>query len=192
MLAFPTLLLCSLLVTPAWSAEPKILPDFELVDLTGKKHNPAAAKDNKIVVYVYVSIDCPIANFYQPTLRKLAQKFEKQGVRFYQIHSDPDLTPKAARKHTRDFNVVSPVILDPTQKLARAYKAKVTPEVHAITRDGSCIYRGRIDDTYAALGKRRPKPTTRDLEAALTASLAGKKIEVPVTEAIGCQIFIED
>ena len=53
-------------------------------------------------------------------------------------------------------------------------------------------YRGRIDDTYAAYGKRRPEPTTRALETALIAVLAGKKVAVPRTEAVGCQILIED
>ena len=163
-----------------------------LTDFDGRKHDPFAQPGTKAAVLVFVNVDCPIANFYQPTLRKLARKYEKQGVLFFQIHADPDLTAKEAAKHALDFGVVSPGILDPKQKWARLYKAKVTPEAHLVVRDGTVAYRGRIDDTYAAYGKRRPEPTTRDLEAALTAVLAGKKVAVPLPEAVGCQILIED
>jgi hypothetical protein len=49
-------------------------------------------------------------------------------------------------------------------------------------------YRGRIDDKYVAIGLERPNPTRRDLEAALTASLAGQSIAEPRTQAVGCYI----
>lgn len=168
------------------------LASYKLVDVTGKTHHPGASKGTKAVVFVYVDTHCPIANFYQPTLRKLARKFQKQGVLFFQVHPDPDRSKEDVLLHIKEFGVVSPVILDSSQKWAKLHQAKATPEAHLIAPDGTCLYRGRIDDTYTTYGKRRPKPTTRDLEAALIATLAGKKIATPVTKAIGCQILIED
>lgn len=47
----------------------------------------------------------------------------------------------------------------------------------------SVLYRGRIDDRYTADGVRREEPTTRDLEAALTAVVAGKKPPAAETAA---------
>lgn len=162
----------------------------EVRDITGKDHS-AAIKQAKAVVYIYTDTTCPIANFYQPTLRRLAQKYASKNVLFFQVHPDPDRTVVELESHTKDFEVVSPVILDPTQNLARLHRAKVTPEAHVYSPDGKCRYRGRIDDTYTTYGKRRPKPTTHDLDEALAAVLAGKKVATPVTKAIGCQLFIE-
>ena len=67
----------------------------------------------------------------------------------------------------------------------------MTPEAHVYLRDGTCVYRGRIDDTYTTYGKRRPSPTTHDLRDALSAIISGSKVTNPVTKAIGCQILIE-
>ena len=44
----------------------------EVRDITGKDH-AAAIKQAKAVVYIYTDTTCPIANFYQPTLRRLAK-----------------------------------------------------------------------------------------------------------------------
>jgi hypothetical protein len=48
------------------------------------------------------------------------------------------------------------------------------------------LYRGRIDDRYAELGRERPTPTTHDLEDALKAAIAGKPVAVKETRAVGC------
>ena len=187
-------LLCALLADSGLLAlaGEKTPPAAErLVDITGTVHQPAAAGNTTAVVFVYVDTTCPIANFYQPTLRRLARKFEPRGVRFFQIHPDPDGRKDSLARHAREFNVISPVILDDKQQHARRHQAKVTPEAHVYLPDGTRVYRGRIDDTYATYGKRRPRPTTHDLEEALIATLSGKKVATPVTQAVGCQILLE-
>jgi len=173
------------------SRGPFPLNGLKLVDITGAVHEPAKSARTVAAVFVYVDTTCPIANFYQPSLRRLARTFEPRGIRFFQLHPDPDGEKGELTRHAGEFEVISPVILDNKQHYARLHKAKVTPEAHVYLRDGTCVYRGRIDDTYATYGKRRPEPTTRDLEAAINAILSGKKVANPVTRAIGCQILIE-
>ena len=186
-----------LLLSPtAWSQSAREqsslkLENLRLVDVVGVVHEPAKSKGTVAMVFVYVDTTCPIANFYQPSLRRLARAFEAKGVRFFQIHPDPDGKKEDLARHAREFEVISPVILDNKQDYARFHKARVTPEAHVYLRNGTCVYRGRIDDTYTTYGKRRPKPTTRDLEDALAAILGGRKVTTPVTKAIGCQILIE-
>jgi hypothetical protein len=63
-----------------------------------------------------------------------------------------------------------------------------TPEVAIVTPAGQIAYRGRIDDQYADLGKKRLAPTQRDLREALTSILAGQPVPRPRTVAIGCLI----
>lgn len=143
------------------------------------------------MVLVFISTDCPIANFYQPSLRRLAGKYSDKGVAFYQIHPDPEVAPDDAKQHVRDFEITAPAAIDHGQRLTKQLQAKTTPEVFVLTPDGKTAYRGRIDDTYTTFGKRRPAPTKHDLKEALNAVLAGKKVAVPVTDSVGCRIFVE-
>jgi hypothetical protein len=53
---------------------------------------------------------------------------------------------------------------------------------------GAIKYRGRIDNFYAALGKPRQRATSHDLRNALAAVVAGRTVEPPRTEALGCYI----
>ena len=166
-------------------------PELTIQDLAGKKHTPWSDAKTKAVVVAFVSTDCPIANFYQPSLRQLARQYADKGIAFFQIHPDPEVDPKDAQKHVKDFEINVPVVIDHGQRLTKQLEAKTTPEVFVLTPDGRTAYRGRIDDTYTTFGKRRPSPTKHDLKEALEAILEGRKVAVPVTESVGCRIFIE-
>ena len=89
-------------------------------------------------------------------------------------------------------NDTAPAVLDHNQQVAQSLRAKVTPEAFVIDRQGKTHYQGRIDDLYADFGKRRRTPKIHDLKNALQALVAGKKIEQPMTNAIGCYISYVD
>ena len=99
-----------------------------------------------------------------------------------------DTGKKEAKKHAKEYKIATPQILDSKQKLAKELKAEMTPEAVVLNGKNEVVYRGRIDDTYAALGKKRAKPTTYDLKSAIEAVLAGKQPNVKETEAVGCYI----
>jgi hypothetical protein len=63
------------------------------------------------------------------------------------------------------------------------------PEAVILSSAGGVLYRGRIDDRYSLDGKRKLRAHTKDLESALEAVLAGKKIAVPSTRAYGCPLL---
>jgi hypothetical protein len=50
------------------------------------------------------------------------------------------------------------------------------------------VYRGRIDDRFAALGKSRPVARTRDVEDVLAALARGEAVPTRTTTAVGCAI----
>ncbi|MBT5706110.1 MAG: redoxin domain-containing protein [Verrucomicrobia bacterium] len=157
-------------------------------DLSGNplelKHDPTI----KAKVFIFILHDCPIANQYQPAIRRLADKFKNQGVRFHLIHADPDTTEAQAQKHAFDYQIESPVYLDPTHELVRQFEATVTPEVVVLDATNKKIYQGRIDNLYFKLGRKRFRPTEHDLADALTALLENKPIKREKTTAIGCYI----
>ena len=105
------------------------------------------------------------------------------------VYVDPDLTLADVKKHLKEFGYSGvPAILDSTQKLVNATGASVTPEAAVIGASGKVLYRGRIDNVYAWLGKRRPEATEKDLRKAIDEVLSGKPVSTPETKAIGCYI----
>jgi hypothetical protein len=152
-----------------------------LLELT--PHHPVKAK-----VFIFILHDCPIANQYQPAIRRLVDKFRDQGVRFHLIHADPNTTEAQAQKHASEYQIESPIYLDPTHELVSRFKATVTPEAVVLDATNKKIYQGRIDNLYFKLGRKRFRPTEHDLADALKALLEGKPIKRAKTTAIGCYI----
>lgn len=172
------------LVVPLGAAS--LLGALELQTAGGQRIDPLAVGTNKAVVVLFISTDCPISNAYAPEVNRIASEYGPRGVAVRLVYADGDVTPASAKKHLADFGYTMTAVLDPEQKLASRLGAKVTPEAFVVSPTGSTIYRGRIDDMYPALGKRRPQPTERELRAALDAFLAGKPVAKPVTDAVGC------
>ena len=163
-------------------------PAWKFRDLLGNDHDPFQADGAKAIVVVFVTTDCPIANYYQPTLSRMTDEYAPQGVPFFLCHSDPDIEQEAAIKHAEEFKTKATVILDGNQAIAKRLDAKVTPEAFLVDRVGKTLYRGRINDLYADYGKRRSAPRTNDLTDAIDALLAGEPIATAKTKAIGCYI----
>lgn len=135
-----------------------------------------------IRVLVFTTTDCPISNRYAPEIQRLASKF-RDRARFVLVYPVPSDSADVIREHHKKFGYSLESVRDAS--LVKKTGVTVTPEVAVMAGD-RMVYRGRIDDRYVELGRERPKPTSHDLEAALTALVAGKPVAVPETRAIGC------
>ena len=142
----------------------------------------------KAMVLVFIAPECPIANFYQPELARLDQLASNANMRMFMVYPDATLQAKGVRGHVRDFNITTPVILDPHHRLVEAVNAQVTPEAFIVTNEGDVVYSGRIDDRYTGLGMRRAEPGDRSLHDAILAIAAGRPVANARTEPIGCYI----
>jgi hypothetical protein len=140
------------------------------------------------ILFFFIRPDCPIANAYHPEIKRLAREYEPRGIASVVVYAEADLEPWKAECHVFEFDAGCPAILDPHLSLARKLGATVTPEAAVVSREGALLYRGRIDDQYAEVGKRRPEATRHDLRDALEAVLAGRPAPCPRTEGVGCSI----
>jgi hypothetical protein len=165
-----------------------IEPDVALLDLAGHKHRPFSDPDVRAVALVFVLPDCPIANSYLPTLNRLHDAYQPRGVRLFLVHADPKITRAEAGRHAAEYEIRPPVILDPHHDWVRRAAATKTPEAVVYSQQRQVLYRGRIDDQYVGLGKRRTEVTSHDLADALDAILAGQPVPRPNTEPVGCHI----
>lgn len=155
-------------------------------DLDDVPRRPLEPADKIASVLVFYWQDCPVSNSYAPELNRIA--VSHTNFAFYIVQVDPELTPAAAREHARKFDLHAPVLLDPQHRLVRLTKATVTPEAVVIGKQGQVLYRGRIDNGYVALEKKRAATTEHDLIEVLAALVAGKPLEKTETKAIGCLI----
>lgn len=146
----------------------------------------------KAVVIMFIGNDCPISNAYSPEINRLCREFGPKGVQFLLVYADADLDRNAAQQHAADYGYCCPVILDPEMTLVRWIGATVKPEAAVLSVKGQLLYRGRINDLYPEVGKKRPRPTTHDLRDAIEAVLAGKEVRVPRTRAVGCDIRLPE
>jgi hypothetical protein len=164
-------------------------PGLRLPDLDNQLVDPfQTAADTKAIVFLFISVDCPVSNRYAPEIRRLSEKFGARGVVFRLVYPNPAESPEAIRGHLKDYRYPASAMRDPRQQLAKFAKATITPEAALFDKQGRRLYLGRIDDRYVNLGLERPAPTRHDLEEALDATLAGTPVQEPIAPAVGCYI----
>lgn len=155
---------------------------------------PASSADkwqDRTVVLVFVGIECPVANGYVPEVRELQKTFDKHGIRWIAVHSEPGVTEASAKKHAAEYGIEIPLLLDSQQQLAAKVGAKVLGQV-AVLQQGQVVYRGRIDDRFDARnGKRRDTPSTHELRDVLTVLTNGQEYPFKEVPAYGCPIPFE-
>ena len=177
----------------AYGAEPMVIRD-----INGQQHvivdsdSSPSESPNKATVLIFINTDCPIANSYHPALSQIFDEYcgvNRQGdFAMILIHANPALTVAEAEKHRQDFDIESPIALDPDHRIAKTVKAYVTPEAVVIDGLGRVLYRGRIDDRFAAIGKKRVVPQREDLRLALKSIAVDQPVDIAITQAVGCRI----
>ena len=146
------------------------------------------ARAGKAVVFLFVSVDCPISNRYAPETRRLEERFAPEGVAFWLVYPNASDTPAAIRRHMSAYGFPGRALRDLKHDLIKHAGATITPEAVVSDSRRQLAYRGRIDDRFVNLGLERPHATRRDLAEALTAVLAGKSVPQASAPAIGCYI----
>ena len=160
--------------------------DFTFTDLRGVVRHPLEPGDRIASVLVFFWHDCPMSNAYAPELNRIAAAHT--NFAFYIVQVDSDLTVAAAKEHARSFALRPPVLMDSQHRLVKRVGATVTPEAVVVGKNGAVLYRGRIDDGYASLGKKRAAVTEHDLIDALDALAAGRPLKRTETKSPGCLI----
>jgi peroxiredoxin len=162
--------------------------DFSLSDADGKPHTAKEWGSARAVALFFLATECPISNRYAPEINRLAAEFEKQGVLFYGVQSDPAVSAAAARQHSQDYGFKFPMLMDPAQTLAGKTGVLLTPTSVILSPKGDLLYRGRIDNRYLDFGKYRDADIQPDFRLALESVLAGKPVAEPITKPIGCAL----
>ena len=161
---------------------------FSLMDLNGTIHSLEQNDSRRVRAFVFVSTECPVSNGYIKTLNELHTKIAKSGkaAEFFGVVSDPTVTRTQAAKHFAEYKAELPILFDASGLLAQALKPSHVPEAFVLDRDNKLVYRGAIDNSWEAIGRRRPKAEKEFLADAITLASSGKSVVVAETKPVGC------
>ncbi len=194
--AIGVLMLAALVGGPAFAAEPtavigRKVADFTLRDFRGQAVSLVEAAPDKLVVVAVLGTECPLCKLYAPRLAELATAYEPKGVVFLGLDANRQDAVTEMVAYARVHGINFPILKDLNQVVADHLGAMRTPEVFVLDRERVIRYWGRIDDQYGIEANKRyqkREPQQRPLAEALDALLAGKPVEKPETQAIGCLI----
>lgn len=163
-------------------------PAFNLPATDGKTYNLNDFKDKYLVIFFSCN-HCPYVIGSDEITRQTARKYAIKGVRFIAINSnskktylEDDFAHMVERMERFNFPWV--YLYDESQEIALKYGALRTPHFYVFNEKRELVYTGRGVDS-----PRDPsKMTVNDLVRALDELTNGKKISVPLTNPIGCNV----
>ncbi|MEK6246840.1 MAG: redoxin domain-containing protein, partial [Planctomycetales bacterium] len=188
-----TLLTSSLLLSTAW-ADPIVIPKkrserprLKSVYAATHELKELWQPDTKAMVFVFMGVDCPVAQLYLPRLESLYEKFYEQGIQFYGVYPNSRVDFLTLAHHAHDQKIPFPVLLDLEHRLAILLDAEVTPEVVVLDAKWEKRYQGAIDNQFKKRGRLR-KATQHYLSDAIDQILAGESVKIDYMPPSGCPI----
>ncbi|HYE04641.1 MAG TPA: thioredoxin family protein [Planctomycetota bacterium] len=164
-------------------------PDFALPATDGTTCTLATFAAAPVLVVFFTCNHCPYVIGSDEVTRATADAFAEDGVRFVAINANsvgtiaedgfPQMVARM-RQHRFPWTYCH----DATQDTARRYGALRTPHFYVFDRERRLRYTGRGVDSP----RDTTKMTVNDLAAALTALVAGRQPDRPVTNPIGCNV----
>lgn len=156
--------------------------------LTISTFGAVAQKENS--VYIFLSETCPICKNATTELKKLNKEYSKLGYKFIGLFPNENVSTQETRRiFARKFNIDFTLIADTNQHFTQKFSVKITPEVIVWNEaKQKILYRGKIDNSFESVGKRRTITTEFYLKNALE-SIQNNNIEsITFTEPVGCFI----
>jgi len=126
-------------------------------------HHPSSF--DSLTVYVFLLDECLISQFYTPELSRLHESYKKSGVGFMGYFPNSTSSQHDIAVFAEEYHIDFPLEADYEKVFVEKFDISVTPEVAVWDhRSDRLLYRGRIDDSYVRVGKRKLHPKNHDLE----------------------------
>lgn len=165
-------------------------PDFEIPGIDKEVyHLGSYRKKFKAIAVVFMSNDSANVDQYIERLKQIQTDFGTQGFTLMGIDSNhrPESiadSMETMKKYAQAKKLNFPYLRDPTQDVAKSFKAKVIPTVYLLDSDAVICYQGRIDDCSESV----EKVGDYYLRDSISAMLSGAKIPQNYIEPVGTDI----
>lgn len=168
-------------------------PDFALPDTDGEPGRLVSRDDfaeHPLLLVMFLCNHCPFVVHIRERLTELTRAWMDRGVAVVAISSnDPERYPEDApakmAEYKRRFGFPYPYLFDADQSVALRYHAACTPDFFLFDGTRRLVYRGQLDKSRPGNGV---PVTGEDLEAAITAALAGEPPLADQHPSLGCNI----
>ncbi len=169
-------------------------PNFTAIDTNGVEHSLSDFK-GKNVVLEWSNHECPfVVKHYEPgNMQKLQKEATENGTVWITIVSSAKgkqgaVNAAEANKIMEEVGAMSTArILDPSGEIGKLYKAKTTPHMFVINKEGILAYAGAIDSD-SSMSQESIKGATNYVMDALAALDAGEEVKVASTKPYGCSV----
>ncbi len=162
-----------------------LAPGFTLIDQNG---NSVALSDykGKIVVLEWLNPDCPFVkrHYDKGTFTGMSDTYAEKGVVWLAINTTHYFDTEQNLAFAKEMDIKHPVLDDNEGNVGRLYKAKTTPHMIIIGKDGQIAYNGAIDDDP----KGQKTDITNYVSQALDQMLDGKEVIISETTPYGCTV----
>ena len=164
-------------------------PDFDLIGTDVDYYSLDSFKDFDNLIIFFTCNHCPYVTGSDEVTRMTIEKFNNKQFKFIAINSNSKNTYEEDSfdnmvKRMDEFKFPWLYLYDETQKTAKDYGALKTPHFYVFNQERKLVYTGRGVDS--------PKDSSNikvnDLDRVLSELVEKKKISVPVTNPIGCNI----
>lgn len=136
-------------------------------------------------LYVFLNADCPVCRTIAKDIQVTADSFP--NVTVLGVISNDMSSEVEMEEFRHDFSLRFSFIYDLHGALAERLQAHTTPEC-VVIHDTLVVYKGRFNNAYVSIGRRRQVVTEHDVHDVLTSLYHGKVPEYRETEATGCAI----
>ena len=170
----------------------KTVSDFHLKSTDNKWISLKKYPTAKGFIVVFICNHCPFVSRYAERLNMLNKKFGPLGIPLIAINSSDTLifgdeTFDKMIAYSKKKKYTFPYLCDKNQSVGRNFGANKTPHAFVIWKQKSnwvIEYSGSLDDN----GAESSKVTHAYISEAVENLLAGKKVSIPATNSIGCEI----
>ena len=165
-------------------------PDFEIPGIDKEVyHLGSYRKKYKAIAVIFMGNVSSHVDLYIERLKQIQLDLGDRNFTIMGIDSKHRSEPIAEsmemmQKYARDNQLNFPYLRDPTQDVAKGFKAKVIPTVYLLDSDAVIRYQGRIDDCAESI----EKVTKHYLRDSITAVLDDKQVAKDYVEPVGDEI----
>jgi len=147
------------------------------------------AERDSITVYYFLAEECVICQQYTSTIIKLHESYNSEHISFVGLFPNRFSKEESISAYKEKYSIPFTLKREFYQTKTKEFGVEVTPEVVVYNETkNKVVYKGRIDNLFVRVGKRRRVVTSSELEDVLKAIKSGEVSTTQNTSSVGCFI----
>ncbi len=165
-----------------------LLNSLIIIISIGLSSASAQDKTDSLDVFIFLAEGCPVCQSVTVEINRVQMEFQQSPIKFYGIFPGKLSSGESRDAFKKKYKLKFDLLADSNQSISKKLNASITPEVVIVNKSkNEIIYRGLIDDSFAAVGKRRTVSKKTYLYDAIK-TYNNQSIISEFTNPVGCKI----